>query len=225
LAQTRGEPDLTPFTAAQQSSMRAACRVAGLSGPASLYECLRSQVAALQRSPGEPDLTPFTAAQQSSMRAACRVAGLSGPASLYECLREKIAVSGSAPSEPTPITLGARSDTAGQSQGGRSSSGAIESQDSQRAHSGILLPADSAQLIPPAQAPTKSSPSPYSAGAPNAAKSLPAINSPPVQSPSRVADPITTPIRQSDGTNYSTAILVSIFLIFGILRVARIVRP
>jgi hypothetical protein len=85
------EPSLSEFTAAEQTSIRNACRVAGLSGPASLYACLTEQIADLRRSSGPPDLSDFSPGEQDSMRSACRDAGLSGPASSYACLTEQVA--------------------------------------------------------------------------------------------------------------------------------------
>lgn len=82
-----GDELLRGFSAFEQSSMRRACHLAGLSGPADYYACLKSQAAELRRSPGEPSLTEFSSFEQSSMRRACYVAGLSGPADWYACLR------------------------------------------------------------------------------------------------------------------------------------------
>src|SRR5258708_39471411 len=78
---------LNGFSAEEQASIRSACGVAGLSGPASLRECLRKKAAELRASPGAPDLSAFSPSEQSSLRGACGVAHLSGPARLYTCLR------------------------------------------------------------------------------------------------------------------------------------------
>src|SRR5688572_15675110 len=89
-AQDRG-PSLSEFTAAEQMSIRNACRVAGLLGPAKLYACLDEQIADLRRSSGPADLSEFSNSEQASIRNACRVEGLFGPARFYACLDEQIA--------------------------------------------------------------------------------------------------------------------------------------
>src|SRR5262245_8613958 len=69
------ESVLDGFSNAEKASIRSACQVAGYSGPASLYNCLRTKAGELRRSPGEPNLSVFSIEEQASIRSACQVAG------------------------------------------------------------------------------------------------------------------------------------------------------
>jgi hypothetical protein len=82
---------LSGFSSSEQISIRSACGVAGLSGPASLVACIRTKAAELKRSPGPPDLSGLSSSVQASIRNACGGASLAGPASFYTCLHTKAA--------------------------------------------------------------------------------------------------------------------------------------
>lgn len=98
----QGPPDLSGLGAEDRSAVERACSLErSVGGPASYYQCLRNQVAALERSPGKPNLVGFTPDVRAAIERACSLEkSVGGPAAYHRCLRSQVSSLATAPRKP-----------------------------------------------------------------------------------------------------------------------------
>jgi len=96
---------LSPFTPAEQTSIRNACAGTAAAGPKSFEECIRTKATALKESPGPPNLSTLAPGLAEAIVNACRDASLAGPASYYDCLQDKAVELRQSPGRPDITTF------------------------------------------------------------------------------------------------------------------------
>ncbi len=98
----QGPPDLSGLSAEDRSAVERACSLErSVGGPASYYQCLRNQVAAVERSPGKPNLAALSPDVREAIERACSLEkSVGGPAAYHRCLRNQLSSLAAAPRKP-----------------------------------------------------------------------------------------------------------------------------